>query len=299
MKAFSELTKYGPLEAAKIELKKHYPNLKNYEFEIRILKQGCPECKKGTAGFDRCYFVNLYQVKLEGESDWRTPEMKAMTCKQCQDWKMGREGYQLQQRRKVEKATRDYWVIPADLEDATLENYKTDDDSTIDALLAAKHYLEIWDNGERKNLIVRGSYGVGKSHLLKAIAGEIRKKIKADDMPFLVGFIPMENVLTMIKTSYDNKDVKSEQQIIKELIDLDFLVLDDVGTEGGDWAGRKFFEIINGRIGKATAITTNITDWDDFDKRFDINGGKIRSRLRKKAKEFDIITNDKRMEEDE
>ena len=108
----------------------------------------------------------------------------------------------------------------------------------------------------------------------------------------------METVLTMIKKSYDDKTAKSEYQIIQDLIDLDFLVLDDIGTEGGEWAGRRLFEIINGRIGKATAISTNITDWDEFDKRFDINGGKIRSRLRKKAKEFDIETSDKRLEEE-
>ena len=102
----------------------------------------------------------------------------------------------------------------------------------------------------------------------------------------------------MIKSSWDNKDApKSEQEIIQDLIDLDFLVLDDVGSEGGDWPGRKLFEIINGRIGKPTAITTNIMDWATFNKRFAENGGKIQSRLRNNAKTFDIDTNDKRIKE--
>ena len=300
MKAIDNLFKYDILDSARITLRNTFPNLKNStrKWDVRLLKQGCPECIKGTAGHNVCHLVYLYQIRYEGESEWKDAPIKN-TCLACENWIMGREGYILQQYRKVEKKTRDYWRIPADLEDATLDNYATDDPATAQALMISKQYLENWDEGKRQNLIFRGSYGAGKSHLLKAIASEIKKKIKADDEPFLVGFIPMETVLTMIKKSYDDKTAKSESQIIQELIDLDFLVLDDIGTEGGEWAGRRLFEIINGRIGKATAISTNITDWDEFDKRFDINGGKIRSRLRKKAKEFDIDTTDKRLEDDD
>lgn len=290
MKNINDILQQKANDIAKITVIQHYPEMEGREFDVRMTPkgQGCLKCKE--------ILVPLYEARAKGSSEWRRVPIDT-TCTPCEDKVMSREDTLFKKRCDVEIKTRDYWRIPIDLENATLENYNKTDASTADALIAAKDYLDDWDANDRYSLIMRGSYGAGKSHLLKAVADEIRKKIKADDEPFLVGFIPMESVLTMIKSSWDDKTMKSHQTIIDELVDLDFLVLDDVGTEGTEFASRILFEIVNGRAGKPLGMTTNITDWDEFIKRFGANGGKLASKIRNNAKTVDIVTTDKRIRE--
>ena len=300
MKALDSIFKYDVLGSARITLIKNFPNLKNREFEVRLLKQGCPECIKGTVGWNVCHLVNLYQVRLAGENEWRTPQMKPNTCLHCENRIMEIEAGKEYRRHEIRKKTAPFWVIPDELQPATLANFVPSDPATSKALFVANDYIAHWKANDRYNLYFRGSYGAGKSHLLKAIADEIRHMTKPDGEPYLVGFIPMESVLTLIKSTWkggENQDKTDENKIIQGLIDLDFLVLDDVGSEGGEWAGKKLFEIINGRMGKPTAITTNFMDWTKFEERFAENGGKIVSRLRRNAKIVDIETSDKRITE--
>lgn len=292
MKPFNSFMKStDPLAFPKRMIKKQYPSLADKEFDIREIKQACDVCKEDK--------IPSWEIKMDGTDVWRPIPSPSMMCTPCEDRELGRQAYEAHQRMEVRRKTSKFWKINHELIAANLSNYDVTDGPTMEALQITKEFLEDFKIGKRHSIVFRGTYGAGKSHLLKAAAEVIKDELKNDsNEPYLVGFIPMEEVLSMIKGTFGTNDPDhNEHTIIQQLIDLDFLVLDDVGSEGGEWAGKKLFEIINGRLGKATGITTNFTDWDEFAKRFSENGGKIVSRIRSNAKIFDIETTDKRINE--
>jgi len=133
--------------------------------------------------------------------------------------------------------------VPSQLQSATLENHRNS--STADMI---RNFIQ--SNGFVLLLLGTNS-GIGKSHLATASMLENIKTNKE----FSTLFVSSRELQYKMK---NGKHLDLEQQLIK----LDYLVLDDLGSESiTDSVISMVFGVINGRLsnGKKTVVTTNLT----------------------------------------
>jgi DNA replication protein DnaC len=295
MKGFNDLMKKSPLDFMKNIIRKKYPKLADQDFEIKQVMVDCPGCGEGN--------IPQYQIKRKQDSDFKDVPLGSgeSICVKCEDKRLANEAVTAHKRLKAEKEMSQFWIIPPELEKETLATYKPEDAAQAEVFQTAVNYLKDFKGGDQYNILFRGSYGGGKSHLLKGIAEGIKKMTKTDqdgdEVPMTVGFLTLDNLLDIIKGTFGRREGQTEHDILKAVIKLDFLVIDDLGTESGEWAGKKLFEIVNSRLGKATAYSSNYMDLNGpngLESRYPDNGGKIVSRLRSNTKIVDLITEDMR-----
>lgn len=159
-----------------------------------------------------------------------------------------------------------------ELDHLTFDNFKqrgqlnlprTQAESLQVAFNAAKRFagkLEGW-------LLLRGTYGCGKTHLAAAVGNS------AVQLAVPTLFLTVPDLLDSLRFSYESPDTTFEEQFDR-IRNIQLLILDDFGTQNATpWAQEKLFQIINYRyINKLpTVITTNL-DIADIEPR-------IRSRL--------------------
>ena len=117
-------------------------------------------------------------------------------------------------------------------------------------------------------LLLRGSYGCGKTHLAAAIANECLSRRQ----PVL--FVNIPDLLDHLRATYGPNSEVSFDQRFEQVRDAPVLILDDLGTQNATpWAQEKLYQILNHRYNAQlpTVITTN-QDLSDIDPR-------LRSRL--------------------
>lgn len=173
-------------------------------------------------------------------------------CK-CTDIRMAREAERVRgelRHNKMRESFDYYSLINQSLEQATLESYEP----TSNELATAKQHITnyIQEFSGKKNMLLHGSYGTGKSHLSVAAT----KKLM--ELGYECLFLSLPKLLTKIKGTYNNKGV-TEDELLEAIQRVDLLVLDDIGAEHKtEWAVTKLFEIIDDRAGKSTIYTTNL-----------------------------------------
>ncbi|UAK17934.1 ATP-binding protein [Sporolactobacillus terrae] len=150
-------------------------------------------------------------------------------------------------------------LINKALQKATFENYQPTTAALREAKLKIYQFAQTFDPDESCNLLLKGSYGTGKSHLSVAAVKVLL------DRGYTCLFLSVPKLLTKIKNTY-NRDAKwSENDIMDYIQRVDLLVLDDVGTEytnlrndQDNWTQSKLFEIMDSRSGRNTIYTTNL-----------------------------------------
>ena len=136
---------------------------------------------------------------------------------------------------------------------------KTESKNIIKASLSlVKWYLDNLDENIRNG---KGIYfwsdtkGSGKTMLATALANELMNNYKK-----YVKFATSLDILDEIRATYNNDSDETESQLLNDLYNTDFLVIDDFGTERAtDWVGEKFYQIVNNRYinKKVTFYTSN------------------------------------------
>ena len=124
------------------------------------------------------------------------------------------------------------------------------------------------------NLLISGPCGSGKTHLAISI---LRQMIENGRWLY-VWFIPATDLLLEIKSAFEPDSRMNEADIIDKYVDMDFLVIDDLGAEYlTDWVISTFYRIIDRRFREAvpTLITTNLSN-EEIEARF---GARIASRI--------------------
>lgn len=147
------------------------------------------------------------------------------------------------------------------LKDISTKYYKTDSGRTI-IKAAGKFVKDYLDNLEQNAEKGKGIYlwsetkGSGKTMLAAAISNELIAKKK------MVKFATSMDILDEIKATYNKGSEESESTLLNDLVNVQFLVIDDFGTErASEWAGEKFYQIINKRyLNKRVTIYTSNYD---------------------------------------
>jgi DNA replication protein DnaC len=113
-------------------------------------------------------------------------------------------------------------------------------------------------------LVLRGPYGVGKTHLAAAIANKVQQRGEA------VRFEVVADLLDHLRGTFQPGSSVSFDQRFSELRRVRLLVLDDLGSHSStNWAQEKLFQLLNHRYVAhfCTVITVSSDDWDRLDDR--------------------------------
>lgn len=157
----------------------------------------------------------------------------------------------------------------------------------------AKYVIENPSQG----LMFYGVPGCGKTHLAAIIAQEHIKRGRS------VIFSDVPNLLDTLKATFDrNNDESGEKQanldtLMKDLIKVDVLVLDDIGTEKAtEWAMERLYIIVNDRYNaKRPIIATSNFNAEGLENKYqDIKGKRIVSRISEMCKAILIRGSDRR-----
>jgi len=181
---------------------------------------------------------------------------------------------------------------------AEFENYLAQEAEEVANKNACMDIVKRYVNGQVFNTFLQGIQGAGKSHL----AYSILRVINENNRSVRCLFVSVEEMIRLIKDSFNNKQSKfTEQYFISLLSEVDYLVLDDIGAETGaistdkiatDFVQRVLYGVMTSRQDKSTIITTNLSS----DSLFRMYDKKLVSRMLKKPKYVLFkTTTDKRM----
>jgi DNA replication protein DnaC len=111
---------------------------------------------------------------------------------------------------------------------------------------------------EGLGLLFSGDNGVGKTHLAVAVLRELVESKGARGQ-----FWDFHELIREIKSSYDPETKTTELQVLEPVVEMDVLLLDDLGAwKMTDWMNDTLFYILNSRYmaKRPTIITTNYQD---------------------------------------
>jgi len=126
-----------------------------------------------------------------------------------------------------------------------------------------------------KSILFLGNNGTGKTHLASTIAQELLFAGRISSFRYYSAY----DLGLLIKNSWFREAAKSEMQIIKDLVDLDLLIIDEVGVQfGTDTDMLLFFQVFNKRLAneKPTILISN----KNANELKDLVGPRVVDRLR-------------------
>ena len=126
---------------------------------------------------------------------------------------------------------------------------------------------------DRSGIFFFGSVGTGKTHLSVAIARQLLERGIA------CRFADYRQLLKDIQATYDPTNPATEASVVRPLLDVEVLVLDDLGVgRATEWALETLHYILNHRYSHrlATIVTSNLDEGDALEQGL---GARLRSRL--------------------
>ena len=117
-------------------------------------------------------------------------------------------------------------------------------------------FINNFDNPEQHNLLFTGNTGLGKTFLSSCIANELLKKDKT--VLYQTSSVMLDTII-----SYRFGKPNVSKDIYDYLLNVDLLIIDDLGTEGiNNMKLVELFNILNSRLlnpNKKTIISTNLS----------------------------------------
>jgi len=175
------------------------------------------------------------------------------------------------EKNKLKFASVPYMYRETKMKDIKLSLYATQDSKQmIKAILTSlkwwiEHLEDMEDRGQGLYFwsITKGS---GKTMTAAALCNELMNEHKKQ-----VKFATSMQIIAEIRASWDKESGTSESRLLRDLADVDYLIIDDFGTEKvKDWIEERFYQIINTRYTdkKITIFTSNsVISKLDYDER--------------------------------
>jgi primosomal protein DnaI len=115
------------------------------------------------------------------------------------------------------------FFIPKEILSASFESLDTSDENRFEAIRVAAEFVRNFDPGEKtKGIYFHGSFGVGKTYLMGAIANALAKRNIASALVYAPDFF------REIKSSIGEHNIDEKMDVIKK---VPVLVFDDIGAE--------------------------------------------------------------------
>lgn len=209
---------------------------------------------------------SCYADKVENEKE---AEIKEIVRKNSEENK-------IQVMINFNKKYKEISVIDTKFEKAIFQKDEEMDSMTKGMYKYAKKLVE---KKEAQGVLLYGNAGTGKTTLMAYVANYLLENKKT------VLVMSLKQYLNKLKSNFDEA-AKAEDEILKAVREVDFLCLDDLGTEKySDWVEEKLFSLIDTRYRaeKSIMITTNLNFSLDkskceFIEKFD-SKGRIRDRI--------------------
>ena len=125
-------------------------------------------------------------------------------------------------------------------------------------LAHVKKFIDLFDEKDTKSLLFTGSTGVGKTCLSSCIA---KKVLDSGKNVLYQSSAKLSEILEEYKFNRENASYNT-QDIVKDLYDIDLLIIDDFGTEfKTSYTLTALYELINSRLlnNKKMIISTNLS----------------------------------------
>ena len=135
----------------------------------------------------------------------------------------------------------------------TFENFDKKDNEAIFNI--CYEFAKNFKNNKGEGILFLGQVGTGKTHLAAAISNYI---ITQGTIP--VKFGNVTSLLGEIKNTYEEDSKKAEYDVIRELSEVELLIIDDLGKEKStDWSNNIIYRIVNNRYEgyRPLIVTTN------------------------------------------
>ena len=143
--------------------------------------------------------------------------------------------------------------------DCSIENYEVQNPGQNYARDFAAGYIKNFENNNGTCFVFSGTTGTGKNHLSAAICNELM----ANNFTCLI--ITVTELMIKMRKCYGPNPEYSEDEFIKQLINFDLLILDEVGIQKStDHEKVIFNQIVDQRTGnlKPVGILTNLNSVD-------------------------------------
>lgn len=195
--------------------------------------------------------------------------------------------------------------IPEAFRDMTLKTFRTDrykkpesKKTIMQTCAAIKYYLDNLEEMQEKGMglyLYSATKGSGKTRMAASIANELIRVYRLQ-----VKFAGSMQIVNEIKSTWDNRD-RSESDLLRALMSVQVLVIDDFGTElPKDWIGERFYSLINGRY-QDRLITLFTSNFSLTDLRYD---DRITNRIKERTFQLlfpeesvrEVIAEENRME---
>ncbi|MBV9493911.1 MAG: ATP-binding protein [Acidobacteria bacterium] len=153
--------------------------------------------------------------------------------------------------------------IPRRYEHCSLETFKANSPTLRNAKTRVQEFIDLWPGtDEGRGLLMIGPCGAGKTHLAVAALVEII----AAGKPGRMLFSNFQDLIQEIQASFDNDQVPSKSELLRPLLEVDLLVLDELGSQKPTtFVQDILYYVINTRYNeeRTTIFTTNYADTAD------------------------------------
>lgn len=184
-------------------------------------------------------------------------------CK-CQTLKRDEEERKFYQQQRLAELDRlkEASLIGERYKNVTFSNTNLEDNKDFNnAYARCKRYCEVSQQvyEEGMGIYLYGNSGTGKTHLTSCMANELMEQ------GYQVLFTNFAEISKIIKTTFKRDSRETENDYINQLATIDFLFIDDLGTEivqkndEDTWLQEKIYDVINKRYNanKPTIFTSN------------------------------------------
>lgn len=215
-------------------------------------------------------FNEIKRRAMQGKSEYSYEDLMRIReegAKQATD-----EIVQYQEERALNSILGRSGILPLH-QGCTIENYVVSDHLQVFARDFAKNYIEKFSNNFGTCFVFSGGTGTGKNHLSAAICNSLMSTGKT----CLV--ITVTELMIKMRNCYGDNAQYSEDEFIKQLVNFDLLILDEIGLQkGSDHEKLILNQIIDQRLGhlKPVGVLTNL-DYQDTQK---LLGQRIFDRLK-------------------
>ncbi len=151
----------------------------------------------------------------------------------------------------------DHARIPDRYRHCSLENFEPITPALDGARKKCESYVGQFDQTDH-GLLIEGPVGVGKTHLAVGVLKELMAREGVSGL-----FVDYRDLLRDIQDSYSTESGSSELQVVRPLLEVDLLLLDELGARRPSaWVFDTVSHVLNDRYNarRPTIITTNYGD---------------------------------------
>ena len=258
---FSEID--NQLSTLSISASKNLISSSNFEYldnlrkQIEALKKEKKELLLSITN-DENYLLPKYDCNLCNDTGYITENYKTQMC-QCLKQQLYNIEYNKSNISNLENHKFENFLSTVYSTDVDKVKYNSDISPRENIEIIKKisqKFIKNFDDSNEKNLLFTGNTGLGKTFLSGCIANELLKKGKN---------VLYQTAPVMLDTIIDYRFGKTDNSIYNNLLDVDLLIIDDIGTECmNNMKFTELFTVLNTRLLNSnnkvtkTIISTNL-----------------------------------------